>query len=104
MYFFFEEISWGQHIFKWESSNFFLVNNNQGETNIHNISNLFDQLPRGLLLIWCAFPFIIQKFINILTKNEIYSKFVLPQKELVYLSLILIPTYILTYIRKARFS
>ena len=90
LYFFFEEISWGQHIFKWQSSSFFLINNNQGETNIHNISNLFDQLPRGLLFIWCAFPFIIQKFIKIITKKEIYSKFVLPQKKLIYLSLILI--------------
>tara|TARA_B100000530_G_scaffold130029_1_gene81183 strand:- start:169 stop:993 length:825 start_codon:yes stop_codon:yes gene_type:complete len=90
LYFFLEEISWGQHIFKWESSSFFLINNNQGETNLHNISNLFDQLPRGLLLIWCAFPFVIQKILKILTKNKIYYKFVFPQKELIYISLILI--------------
>jgi len=90
LYFFLEEISWGQHIFKWESGSFFLINNNQGETNIHNISNLFDQLPRSLLLIWCALPFLIQKFIKKIIKNEIYSKFVFPQKELIYLSLILI--------------
>ena len=90
LYFFLEEISWGQHIFNWESSSFFLINNNQGETNIHNISNLFDQLPRSLLLIWCAFPFIIQKFLKRITTKEIYSKFAFPQKELIYLSLILI--------------
>jgi len=90
LYFFFEEISWGQHIFKWESNSFFLTNNNQGETNIHNISNLFDQLPRGFLLIWCAFPFIIQKFIKLINLNEIYSKFIFPQKELKYLSFIVI--------------
>ena len=90
LYFFLEEISWGQHIFKWKSSSFFLINNNQGETNIHNISNLFDQLPRSLLLIWCGFPIIIQKFISKIFKKEIYSEFVLPNRELKYLSLILI--------------
>jgi len=98
LYFFLEEISWGQHIFKWKSSSFFLINNNQGETNIHNISNLFDQLPRGLLLIWCAFPFVIQKFIKVITNNELYSKFVFPKKELNYLSLILIIFFIPDFI------
>ena len=42
-YYFLEEISWGQHFFKWKSNEFFLIYNNQAETNIHNISNLFDQ-------------------------------------------------------------
>ena len=87
LYFFLEEISWGQHIFKWKSSSFFLINNNQGETNIHNISNLFDQLPRSLLLIWCGFPVIIRKFISKIFKKEIYSEFVLPNRELKYLSI-----------------
>ena len=90
LYFFLEELSWGQHIFNWKSTSFFLINNNQGETNIHNISNLFDQLPRSLLLIWCIFPILIQKFISKIIRNEIYSKFVFPSKELKYLSIILI--------------
>ena len=88
LYFFLEEISWGQHIFKWESSNFFLTYNNQGETNIHNISNLFDQLPRGMLVIWCGFSFLIHRYILKFNLVEIYSKFVLPKKELKYLSII----------------
>ena len=32
-----EEISWGQQIFHWESGEFFQKNNQQGETNLHNI-------------------------------------------------------------------
>ena len=32
-----EEISWGQRIFNTESSRFFLENNAQGETNLHNL-------------------------------------------------------------------
>ncbi|WP_138933084.1 hypothetical protein [Roseovarius arcticus] len=32
-----EEISWGQRIFGWESSEFFQQNNKQDETNLHNL-------------------------------------------------------------------
>ena len=32
-----EEISWGQRIFNTESSEFFLKNNAQQETNLHNL-------------------------------------------------------------------
>ncbi|MEM6498571.1 MAG: hypothetical protein AAF709_17830, partial [Pseudomonadota bacterium] len=32
-----EEISWGQRIFGWESSEFFVERNYQAETNIHNL-------------------------------------------------------------------
>ena len=32
-----EEISWGQRIFNIESSDFFMENNAQGETNLHNL-------------------------------------------------------------------
>jgi hypothetical protein len=32
-----EEISWGQRIFGWQSSEFFTRNNYQGETNLHNL-------------------------------------------------------------------
>ena len=33
-----EEISWGQRIFNVESSEYFLENNAQGETNLHNMT------------------------------------------------------------------
>ncbi|MFU1476479.1 hypothetical protein ACM25N_01685 [Roseovarius sp. C7] len=32
-----EEVSWGQRIFGWESSEFFMENNKQYETNFHNL-------------------------------------------------------------------
>lgn len=32
-----EEISWGQRIFGWESGDFFMENNKQFETNLHNL-------------------------------------------------------------------
>ena len=47
-YYFFEEISWGQHYFDWKSPYLFSYLNEQNETNLHNINNLFNQLPRNL--------------------------------------------------------
>ncbi len=41
-----EEISWGQHLFHFESSSYFLENNMQRETNLHNFmnANLFSSI------------------------------------------------------------
>lgn len=46
-----EETSWGQHYFRWTAGGWFAENNDQFETNIHNTSPLFDQLPRNLLYL-----------------------------------------------------
>ncbi len=51
LYFAGEELSWGQHIFGWETSEYWQTLNDQGETNLHNTSPLFDQIPRTLLSI-----------------------------------------------------
>jgi chromate transport protein ChrA len=49
IYFLGEEISWGQHISNWATPEIWMTVNNQQETNLHNISALFDQLPRFIL-------------------------------------------------------
>ena len=49
IYFLGEEISWGQHLFDWSTPEAWLVVNNQHETNLHNTSALFDQVPRFLM-------------------------------------------------------
>ena len=64
LYYFFEELSWGQHIFGWQTPEFFSNLNYQNETNIHNISSLFNELPRNFLLIWCSLSFIIVKILK----------------------------------------
>jgi len=46
-----EETSWGQHYFRWGVEGWFAENNDQAETNLHNTSPLFDQLPRNLLYV-----------------------------------------------------
>lgn len=51
-YFGMEEISWGQKVFQWDTPEWIAAFNDQGETNLHNTSGLFDQLPRNLLMLW----------------------------------------------------
>ena len=83
-YYFFEEISWGQHIFGWQSSDFFLEINSQDETNIHNVSSLFNELPRNLLFVWCALTFLWVRRISF--KNNFLQKFIFPNIKLKYIS------------------
>ena len=91
IYFLGEEISWGQHFFKWTSPEFFKNVNIQGETNIHNISNLFDQVPRSLVIIWCSLTVPITLLINKSQKiNENLLKILCPDKNLKFLSIILL--------------
>jgi hypothetical protein len=44
-----EEASWGQHYVGWSTPESWQAINDQGETNLHNISSWFDQKPRLLL-------------------------------------------------------
>ena len=66
-----EEISWGQRIFSIESSEYFLENNAQGETNLHNIvvdgkkinKIIFSQLLTIVLVIYLIIaPILFRKF------------------------------------------
>jgi hypothetical protein len=60
-----EEISWGQRIFDVKSSDFFLKNNSQGETNFHNLvvsGKKLNKIIFGTLLgIVIGFYFLIRK-------------------------------------------
>ncbi|MDC0415786.1 hypothetical protein OAM12_00815 [Candidatus Pelagibacter sp.] len=86
-----EEISWGQHFFNWETSEWFIINNNQKETNLHNITNLLDQLPRTIVLIWCSLSiFVIILFHKFNLINETVFRLVCPNRKLLIISIILI--------------
>lgn len=54
-----EEISWGQRIFKWETTGYFSENNMQSETNLHNLNTQLFQnaLYFGGFLLLVALPF-----------------------------------------------
>lgn len=66
IYFLGEEISWGQHLFNWSTPEAWIEVNDQSETNLHNTSALFDQVPRTLLtlgiIVGGFFLPIIQRF------------------------------------------
>ena len=51
LYFALEELSYGQHMFRWETGKTWSELNDQQETNLHNVLPLFDQLPRTLLTL-----------------------------------------------------
>ncbi len=59
-YFAGEELSWGQHLLGWATPEPMMELNDQGETNIHNISSWFDQKPRLVLELWVIFGGIIR--------------------------------------------
>ena len=66
-----EEISWGQRIFNVESSEYFLQNNAQGETNLHNMvvdgkkinKIIFSQLLTAILIVYLIItPILYRKY------------------------------------------
>lgn len=87
-YYFFEEISWGQHFFGWESSAFFLKINHQGETNLHNVSSIFNELPRNMLFVWCSLTFLWIDKISF--KRNFIRVFLFPNKNLKYISFLIL--------------
>jgi len=93
-YIFFEEISWGQHFVKFKTPELFLnkdsfLYNKQEEFNLHNASNLFNELPRSLILIWCSLSILIYKSINSL-KISNFAIIIEPNKNLLILSYIIL--------------
>ena len=46
-----EEASWGQHYIGWGTPDYFAEHNSMGETNLHNLTNAFEQVPKAILHI-----------------------------------------------------
>jgi hypothetical protein len=46
-----EEMSWGQHLFHWDTPEQWAALNRQEETNFHNMYDLFDKTPRNVLML-----------------------------------------------------
>ena len=49
-----EEVSWGQWLFHWDSPDWFLTHNEQGETNLHNLAFVKKDIPKWLVVIGIA--------------------------------------------------
>jgi len=84
LFVFAEEISYGQHIFNWESSGVFKAQNFQNETNLHNFVNPFFRfiyplsgfgLFAVLNLIWFFYKAVKPQWLQLLTPHK--SLFVL---------------------------
>ena len=77
-----EEISWGQRIFKWETTGYFADNNMQGETNLHNLNTQLFQnaLYFGGFLLLVALPFFRDHIARLLQKIKLLKPiaFLLP--------------------------
>ncbi len=79
-----EEISWGQRLFDWKSPEFFLTNNSQGETNLHNLvvgGKKINKIVFGTLLgIGVVFYFLILPVLyrKIEKVKELVNSFALP--------------------------
>ncbi len=46
-----EEMSWGQWYFHWDTPDWFMERNRQGETNFHNMSSWLAHRPRTLVMV-----------------------------------------------------
>jgi hypothetical protein len=44
-----EEMSWGQHLFNWNTPEYWAAVNRQQETNLHNTWAIFEKTPRSIL-------------------------------------------------------
>lgn len=93
-YYFFEEISWGQHFFNWDTPTFFSEINHQNETNFHNISNLLNELPRSILTLWCILPFIFVKILKKTNFSFFFIHFFYPSEKLKKISILILIFYV----------
>ena len=111
-YFFLEEISWGQHFFKFDTlsifldkSNFFF--NHQGEVNLHNTSRIFNEFPRILVMLWCSLSIIILRYSKLTSLKELKT-IIMPNVKLIFISYLLlifiIPNLIFTKLGMVDFS
>jgi len=103
-----EEISWGQRIFNVTSSEYFIENNAQGETNLHNLvvndtkinKLIFSQLLTAVLVIYLIItPFLYRKFTWVKT---LANKFAVPIVQWHHTISFLIGTILLIFISSTR--
>ncbi len=84
-----EEISWGQRIFNIQSGDFFMSQNKQGETNLHNLivgdvsvnKLIFSQLVNIVLVIYFLFSRLLAQKVQFIGKLIAKFNVPLPQNQ-----------------------
>ena len=103
-----EEISWGQRILNVESSQYFIENNAQGETNLHNMvvgetkinKLIFSQILTAVLVIYLIItPFLYRKFDWV---KKLVNKFAVPVVQWHHTIAFLTGTGLLLFITSTR--
>jgi hypothetical protein len=111
-YLFFEEISWGQHYFNFDTLNIFLNENNfffnhQKEMNLHNTSRIFNEFPRLLVMLWCSLSIIILRYSKLINSKDL-TTIIMPNEKLIFISFLILifilPDLILTKLGMVDFS
>lgn len=87
-----EEISWGQWIFYWKTPEAWSLINDQGETNIHNISSWFDQKPKILILFGILVGGMMCPLLEKYTRFRLpeYFRIIYPPHSLFFIALCLL--------------
>ncbi|MDP3311805.1 hypothetical protein [Lutibacter sp.] len=103
-----EEISWGQRIFNVESSEYFIENNAQGETNLHNLvvegkkvnKIIFSQLLTLILVLYLLVtPLLYRKFDAV---KKLANLFAVPIVKWHHTIAFLLGTVLLMFINSTR--
>ena len=105
-----EEISWGQRIFNIQSGEFFLENNKQAETNLHNLIVggkdlnilIFSQLMFFVLITYFVFSRLLIKKVSFI--KNLVLKFRVPMPRIQHIVVMLVITLLIVSINKVKQS
>ena len=101
-----EEISWGQRIFNIQSGDFFLENNKQAETNLHNLIVggkdlnilIFSQLMFFVLITYFVFSRLLIKKVSFI--KNLVLKFRVPMPRIQHIVVMLVVTLLVVSINQ----
>ena len=95
-----EELSWGQHVFEWQSPAYFLEHNTQDETNLHNLSSFNKNLPKWVLVVAMGLGGIAVPLLRRRLDSQLHSvggealAWMLPTKVCLPVALIVVPLHV----------
>ena len=98
-----EEHSWGQHFLHWNTPAYWSEINRQNETNLHNVSDIFDKAPRFALEVAILIGGIIYPIASLFWPKLRQSSFdlIFPPAVLLPTALILLLSKVLAILHKA---